>query len=139
MKPSHDDLEDARQRCQEHYESCDCQHAQIAKEIEPLLTGPIRQILHVLSRCDRAAVPIIGRALCIKEWIGDLDSNQDSMDQNHPCSLLHHLRMISSFMSWRTRWESNPRMDRVAAGRLPTWLQVLTWPAGEDSNLHRSD
>jgi hypothetical protein len=55
MKPSHDDLEDARQRCQEHYESCDCQHAQIAKEIEPLLTGPIRQILHVLSRCDRAA------------------------------------------------------------------------------------
>ena len=55
MKPSHDDLEDARQRCQEHYESCDCQCARIAKESEPLLTDHVYQILHLLSRCDQVA------------------------------------------------------------------------------------
>jgi len=54
VKPSQDDLEDARQRCAEHYERCDCQRAELAKQIEPLVTANIVEILHLLSCCDRA-------------------------------------------------------------------------------------
>lgn len=59
MKPSHDDLEGARQRRQEYAATCRCWHARLAGRIEPL-TRHVWRLLQWLSRCDRAAQYVPG-------------------------------------------------------------------------------